>query len=422
MISDSEGSHNRLPEKPKLRPLEAIPVGEGGREAVCLNDPSRIAPHQLFITPAAITLLPLLNGENDLRDVQSSIYKTYGQLVPLEAIEGLVKALDENMFLEGETFDRFLSGEMSNFAGLPSRPAYMAGKSYPDDPGALAAELKSYRRPPRGPDVAENVRPEKLPKALVAPHIDYARGGPCYAWAYQELPPDQPPGLVVILGVAHSKTDGLFTVMAKDLETPFGTARCERDLAERLIRSLDQSEADGFVHKGEHSVELQAVWLMSLYAQAQGLRVLPILCGSLIPMAAAGKTPEESPDYETPLAALREVLDSWDEANGPIFLLSSADLSHVGPQFGDRETVTEEVQSRVRAYDLALLDRVMEGDYRSFYDIVVRNQDRTNICGLSSIYTLLRLIEAPKGRLLNYDQWTDERGYGLVSFAGLCFS
>jgi len=64
---------------------------------------------------------------------------------------------------------------------------------------------------------------------------------------------------------------------------------------------------------------------------------------------------------------------------------------------------------------------VTEGDSQGFYLKIAQEQDRRHVCGLPSLYTMLRLLDDAEGQLLSYDQWVDETGQGLVSFASLIF-
>jgi len=412
MISESEDGHKGWLWRPKLRPVEALPVQSRGTEMICLRDPSRIAPQPLFLSPSATVVLSMFSGENDLRDIQAALMRKFGELVNLEVIEGLVQTLDENLFLEGEGFERFLTRRKEEFSAASSRSALLAGQAYPSEPAALAEAL--------APGETETVAPSGVSRGLVAPHIDFERGGPCYAWAYRQLRPEESPGLVVILGTAHSPVENFLVLCNKDFETPFGPARCDRELADELSARVGPGlTADEFAHYGEHSVEFQAVWLMSLFRQAEDVRILPLLCGSFHPLIAEGQGPEDSREYKAALEPLKDLLGRY--GRGKVMVLASADLSHVGPQFGHDFRVTPAVQADVRAHDLAVLEAAAQGDFQGFYDRVARERDRTNICGLAPIYTMLRLLDGQAGRLLAYDQWTDENGQGLVSFASLVF-
>ncbi|MBU2547164.1 MAG: AmmeMemoRadiSam system protein B [Proteobacteria bacterium] len=417
MISEANDGNKAWLDRPKLRPVEVIPIQTRDGEGIGLRDPSRISPQTLLFSRAAAAVLALFDGTNDLRDVQAAIQRGYGELVGIEVIEGLVRALDENHFLEGQTFDRFFERELAEFEAAPIRPAMLAGQAYAGQPEALAEELESYGR-----DREKGPLLDAPPRGLVAPHIDFQRGGPCYARAYECLDPESPPALVVILGTAHNPVRGPLVLCAKDFETPFGPARCESGLAAEMSARIGPDlTAEAFVHRGEHSVEFQAVWLKHRFPKDHGPLILPFLTASFFPLMAAGRSPMESPPFEGALAIIRALLQEWARANGPVMILASVDLSHVGPQFGDQFPVSAAVRDDVRSYDLQLLDQAARGDHEAFYQTVAGARDRTHVCGLASIYTMLRLIDEPAGRLLDYDQWIDPNGQGLVSFSSMVF-
>ncbi|MEW5722729.1 MAG: AmmeMemoRadiSam system protein B, partial [Thermodesulfobacteriota bacterium] len=366
----------------------------------------------------AMVVLQLMDGRDDLRDIQGAILREYGQMIEYQALRNLAEALDDNFYLEGPTFQAAMCREMDS----PWRPALLAGQSYPADPGELTALFSSFFGHASGPGEVPPAERCAAPAGLMAPHIDYARGGPCYAWAYAQLEPATPPDLVVILGTAHAPLPDALSVGAKDLATPFGPVACAQDLAREISARLGLSRTeDELASRCEHSVELQAVWLAGHYRGAGRPLVLPLLVGSFLPLIEQGLSPEESPRYEESLGVLAETLEDWAGTHGRVTLLASVDLSHVGPQFEDEFPVTPAVLEEVRDSDLALLERVAAGDHAGFYAGVAAKRDRTHICGLAAIYTLLRLLRGRPGRLLAYHQWRDESGQGLVSFASLLF-
>jgi hypothetical protein len=66
-----------------------------------------------------------------------------------------------------------------------------------------------------------------------------------------------------------------------------------------------------------------------------------------------------------------------------------------------------------------MLESVVTADARGFYAGVAGEQDARRICGLSPIYTLLRLLPQARGRLLRYTQWPDPQG--AVTFCAVSY-
>jgi hypothetical protein len=66
-----------------------------------------------------------------------------------------------------------------------------------------------------------------------------------------------------------------------------------------------------------------------------------------------------------------------------------------------------------------MLEPVLAADAGGFFASVASDGDARRICGLSPIYTLLRLLPQQPGRLLRYSQWPDPEG--AVTFCAVSF-
>ena len=73
-------------------------------------------------------------------------------------------------------------------------------------------------------------------RGLLAPHIDFHRGGPTYAWAYREVIERSDADLFVILGTCHAGMADPFAATLKPFDTPLGPAPVDRDFFEALER------------------------------------------------------------------------------------------------------------------------------------------------------------------------------------------
>src|SRR5207253_3003862 len=71
-------------------------------------------------------------------------------------------------------------------------------------------------------------------EAIIAPHIDFHRGGPAYAWAYRDLAERCAADLFVIVGTCHVGMRHPFALTRKDYDTPLAPARADRDFVEAL--------------------------------------------------------------------------------------------------------------------------------------------------------------------------------------------
>jgi AmmeMemoRadiSam system protein B len=297
----------------------------------------------------------------------------------------------------------------------PSRPARLAGKGYPADPQALAALLDGYFNAPEGPGaVPPGPLAERL-SGLILPHIDFARGGPCYAWGYREAEAVPMVDRWVILGTAHTSIDRPFAVTRKNFETPLGVVESDRGFIDRLLARVGPEYLeDEFAHRGEHSIELQTVFLRHRVPPGRPLCIVPVLCGSFQRFVEEARSPVAAPDVGRFLSGLRETLA---EAGGRSVVLASADLAHVGPQFGDASPVTPGRLQEIAAADREALAAAEEGDPQGFFAAIARDGDRRRICGLPPIYAALSVLGGARGRLLRYAQWPDPRA--AVTFASV---
>ena len=288
-----------------------------------------------------------------------------------------------------------------------------------NQPAHVKSELASYYSHPDGPG-------EKFPeisaqsvKGIMLPHIDYRRGGPCYAWGYRVMETLEDVDTFVILGVNHMTEEPLFSVTPKPFETPLGLMNTDGDFVRALNENCDQDLFIGeFYHRNEHSVELQAVWLKYLYADKDHVKIVPVLCGSFNRFMAQGIYPMESSVVSDFLNSMKETIAASDRK---VCLIASVDLSHIGPQFGADRHVSPGDLTQIQNADLKTLKSVEAIDAERFWQSVAKDGNRRNICGLSAIYTLISTMEEGEGKLLNYSQWRDERGFGCVTFASMVF-
>jgi AmmeMemoRadiSam system protein B len=240
-------------------------------------------------------------------------------------------------------------------------------------------------------------------RLLVAPHIDFRRGGAAYAHAYRALEGCDA-DLFVVFGTAHASPPHLFTLTRQDYATPLGAVPTDRAVVDALAAALSEEEVlgDELVHVGEHSCEFQMVWLRWVLGE-RPFTAVPVLCSSIShlddPRAATAPF----------LAALAHVT-----AGRRVCYVAGADLAHVGPQYGDPRAPTPEELRAFAARDLRTLRFAAAGDADAFHRDAIADDERRRLCGVAPIYAALRA--AGRGaRLLHHGQWTD--GTDMVSFA-----
>jgi AmmeMemoRadiSam system protein B len=319
-------------DKPKIRPVEAIPLEAEGKRMVVLRDGAGLTDAQLVLSPTAFFIITLFDGTKTLRDMQAEYMRKVGELLPMEKLEEIVQRLDDAFLLEGPRFREHYREIVEGFRKGDVRPSTLAGQAYESEPEKLRAQLDAYFAPPEGPGApAKGIRTEGL-RALIAPHIDLARGGACYAAAWAPAMEGPPPEAVVILGTAHSGAENhLFIGTRKGFETPLGVSPLDRDLADRLASRVGESLfEEEFVHAREHSVEFQVLSVQHAFGPEPP--IVPLLACSFHEFVLGEEDPFEDDRVRGFVEALREGI----EASGKrVLLVASADLAHVGPKFGD---------------------------------------------------------------------------------------
>lgn len=172
---------------PRLRNVNVFPVQMSGQVLLCLQDPLNVSEKALFLPPSLYFVISLFDGQHSLLDIQAAYMRRFGEFLFTEKINEIVNQLDENLFLEGNRFQEALKQKEEDFMKAPVREAAFVGKSYEGDPDRLKAQLEGYFREPEGPGPLGDKKLENGLRGVVAPHIDFQRGGFCYAFAHREI-------------------------------------------------------------------------------------------------------------------------------------------------------------------------------------------------------------------------------------------
>jgi len=401
-----------------------VPAVEEGGAVFVLRDLEELSDKPLALSAGGMLLVSLLDGRRTAEQVRALFNESTNAAIGVDAVLDLVRALDEAAYLETPAVAERRRKALEAFKAAPRRPAAFAGPSYAAEPPALARELADFFKSGKGPGRAKADKPARpAPLGLVAPHIDFTRGGPAYAWAYQALSERRPPDVVVALGVAHVSPNSPWTFTPKDYETPFGAMTVDAELYDSLASKVwYEPRADEWVHKNEHSLEFQAVWLRYLWGDKAPPWV-PILVSSFERFADED-SPSKAPTIEKALKDFGGVLRAQAEKGRRVMVLCGVDLAHVGPRFGDELELTPELEKRVEDEDRKSLVDALALDADGFYKAGVGSGRWRKVCGLSALYTGLRLIKSLEssepGRILTYGQAPDPAG-GIVSFASAIF-
>jgi hypothetical protein len=287
---------------------------------------------------------------------------------------------------------------LAAYRALPSRPPSCAGSVYPADRAALRAALERWL----SLDAGEEPVLERPPRLVVAPHVDFPRGGASYARAARAFAATDA-DVFVVFGTAHASPRRLFTLTRHDYVTPLGRAETDRRVVTALLDALGEEEllSDELCHRDEHSVELPLVVLQEVVRRP--FTAVPVLCSGTSHLAR-------------PADATRPFLDALARATAgrKVCFVAGADLAHVGPLYGDRRPPTPSELSALEREDRRTLAFVAAGDAEGFHRDASRDDLRRRLCGTAPVYAAMR-ASASGARLLHYGQWTD--GVDSVSFA-----
>ena len=401
-------------ERPRLRPLDMIPVQARGGQHFLLRDPHRLSAREMVVPADIAFLLSQLDGSRTVREAQVAYVRRFGTLLTTDNIKKLLGQLDEALFLETERFRQHKAQAEADFRARTTRAAAHAGRSYEETAAAFVSSWEPRLSDARVP---EDFSLDPHRPVLIAPHYDMNAAAQCYAAAYALLTRTSRPDVVVILGISHS-SGGPFSLTRKPYETPFGALETDPRVVDHLVDAASfDLLADEFAHRDEHSIEFQAVLLHCLYRNEDDPpRIVPILCGAYHRKDGEFLDPAQSGPANEFLDLLCRTLG---EDPRSIAVIASADLSHVGARFGQPPPLAQAHLDLARRHDMALLERTQAGDATGLYRTLAEEQDRYNVCGFPAIYALLRAVPIEEGRVLTYRQEMDPQTQSCVSFTSV---
>ena len=404
--------HTRFP---KLRSVDVRPVTHQGRRLFLLRDPLQLSDQTLLVPQVLGPVLALCDGTlEDSKALGAALAIRYGLPIDASSIEQLLEALDQAVLLDNEHYEEARQNALNEYRRAPFRMPSLAGPSYPAEPDELRGLLRSY-------EVGNEQKAREMKAngvGLVTPHIDYTRGGPVYAQVWRQADESiRSAELVIIFGTDHFGGDASITLTRQNYATPFGVLPTARGIVDDLARGIGEPLAfDGELrHRGEHSVELAAVWLHHTREERE-CEVVPVLCGSFSRFTCGLADAAEDERINTLVAILREHM-----RDRQTIVVAAADLAHVGPAFGG-EPIDLAGRVALQESDAELIDRMCDGDAEGFLGAIKRVEDRNNVCGVSPIYLALKTLQGTKGRFVAYDRCpADEEGTSLVSICGVVF-
>jgi AmmeMemoRadiSam system protein B len=381
-----------------------------------LRDPLQLTPHQIIVPPALAQMLIFCDGSRTPEEIHAAFCAHIGVQVDFAIITDALEQLDEACLLDNAHARDVEAQLLAEYRAQPFRPPALADLSYPADPTALTALFQEYEK---GDDLA-GWQPWQG-RGIISPHIDYQRGGPVYAktWRRAETAVAEAE-IVVIFGTDHNGSAGSVTLTQQAYATPYGVLPAAPELVGKLAAALGEEAAyaEELHHRHEHSIELSAVWLHYTLRRL-GLEpkpVVPILCGSFHHFVMNGGHPAD----DDGLTAVIDTLQR-ETAGKKVLIVASVDFAHVGPNFGDNFNMDAPRRAALKTADDQMMSAILQGDAADFYNQIAAVEDSNRICGLSSIYLMLRTLDGVSdGRFVAYRHCPADAGNNsLVSIGGL---
>lgn len=399
----------------KLRSdIQPVPVSSGKQRMISFLDPLHLAEAGISLDLSVVPVLRMLDGTHSIRDIQIELmHANGGNIIPIQEIEAFIHTLDESMLLESELFFARKQAILDEFSSARERTASLAGTSYEKDPGKLRESIGQVQLklpPPDGEIISGGIR------GIIAPHIDISIALDTYVDVYRYLEGRQY-DLVIILGINHSGSDGLWSVSDKDYLTPLGPLNTDRDFVAGLRSRLPEGSlaASDFDHKAEHSVEFQTVFLK--HYLGDGPKIVPILCGSIHEFIHAGKNPLADERF----LAMRQALQDLTVERGlKTLIVSGVDFSHVGPKFG-HDRPAQALLAKAEEYDEAVIAALEQGSPEKVFAHAAETKDYCNICGLPALMLSSWLLRPCTPKLLQRRVYNEAATRSAVTYASMLF-
>lgn len=432
-------------QRPVLRPIRGFVApaqGPDGKtiQLLGLADAKQISPKVVLTQPAMQAVLPLFNGEHTLDDVVAQV----GRGLTRQHLEPFVAQLYDAGLIEGQVFEDMWSQMKADFDSTevlpPAQTAAMAdsivdqqiqkehGRPATEEEKAelgrerLAAQMTAMMN--QSLEKAEDPSFDVLPKAIVAPYVPFAQGFLLYGSLYGRLRVVDRPARIVVLGTNHFGEATGVCGCDKGFRTPMGESPADREMIAFMREKLGEGLfAHRYDHEREHSIELQAAWLQHVFGDESGQN--PPIFAALVhdPVVNDGQSYDgKGVAFQPFVDALRAAIESLP---GPTLIVGSAELSHVGPTYGDNVQLAgnapevEANRRKVIDQDQALIRMLTENKPMDLVSSLAWQQNPTRWSSTGSIVATMLAAQPSEVRLIQYGGTMDQQGTAMISAVSL---
>lgn len=388
-------------ERPKLRPVQRMPVQRGNEQLIVLRDPFGVA-ESFGLDAEFAPVLELLDGQRTVAQIGQSL-RFRGIAVERDDLDAFVAALAGGGWLDDDVFrDRWRELHDAFSEAAVRLPAH-AGVVYPSSREAIEIALPL-------PSPAVSSRLGSI-DGLLCPYQPFERAPSTFAAVLAALPDPAELDNIVVLATDHAQ--GLLPVAMVDKphRTPLGDVPVARDVCRELSKRCPWLTREQLRHRHALGPEMAAVLLARRYGD-RCPPIVPLLCGQ----SAWPDTAMEEVDAF--LAASEVVL-----GRRRVLWLTMAELGHIGPAFG-QPGLTPETIERQRTMDRELLD-LLTGSIAVFRVVKAlrAHAEDSRLSSAATLALLMQLLPAGvRGAQLHHDLVAavgDEPG--VASVAAMAF-
>ncbi|MBT4530809.1 MAG: AmmeMemoRadiSam system protein B [Phycisphaerae bacterium] len=381
---------------PALRSFQAWAISKDEKPYVALRDPYALTKETMAVPAHIFSVIKRIDGNTLAEDIAKATK------APADQFIDLLKKLDTCGLLWGPTATKLESETVERLINEGAFPIRSSG-SLGNTKQECEEQLRKWFDETEDPEFEQNIL------GVVSPHLDYLRGWPNYASAYYTWQQTEKPDRIVILGTNHfGEGDGV-VLSTIGFTTPLGICPIDKDVTNKLVAQFGDGVTKDFIdHAAEHSIELQLPWIQHCFGD------IPIIA-ALIPNPLVEMLEDDGSSRTTVeefISALQKILE---ETGGTTFVVASADLSHVGQQFGDPRPVDEQRKFDVERHDREMMTKFISNDADEFVSAMKWHNNATNWCSIGNMSAVLYLLEPTKIELIDYRQACDEKGVALVS-------
>ena len=265
------------------------------------------------------------------------------------------------------------------------REPAVAGRFYPADPAALAADIRSYLPP---------TEPRTKAFGCIVPHAGYMYSGQIAGAVFSKI---EIPSICIILCPNHTGRGHPLAVMKEGAwQTPLGKLEIDAELARNLLDAFPALTSDSAAHQFEHAIEVELPFLQIIRPHVQFVPVA-VGTGRLILLEKLGE------------AIAQAVQQSGDQ----ILVIASSDMNHY------------EDDATTRVKDHKAIDQILALDPAGLYHAVIN--ESISMCGFGpsvAMLTAAKLLGAKHAELVAYSTSGDVNGdrHAVVGYAGIVVS